>query len=74
MDGMDHDEEGDMDGMDHHAEGDMDGMDHHAEGDMDGMDHDEEAAEGHDDAETRVLNQSVYTLTATGALIERVRA
>jgi hypothetical protein len=60
---------------DHHAEGDMDGMDHEAEGDMGGMEHHaDEAAEGHDEAETRVLNQSVYTLTATGALIERVRA
>ncbi len=46
--------------------------DHDVEGDMDH--HAEEGAEGHDEAETRVLNQSVYTLTATGALIERVRA
>jgi hypothetical protein len=72
---MDHHAEGDNDGMDHHAEGDNDGMDHHAEGDNDGMDHHAgESAEGHDEAETRVMNETVYTLTATGALIERVRA
>ena len=49
---------------DHHA-------DHHEGGEAHEMD---DAQEGHSDAETRVLNESVYTLTATGALVERVRA
>lgn len=62
-------------GTPHHAEGEEmnhdDAMEggHHAEG---GMDHG--SMEGHDERETEVLNQSVYTLTATGALLERVRA
>lgn len=64
----------DEDGESHHAMGDMDGDDHHAEGDTDEHHAGEEAMEGHDEAETRVLNESVYTLTATGALIERIRA
>ncbi|MFT5142562.1 MAG: hypothetical protein ACI80V_000482 [Rhodothermales bacterium] len=72
MAGAAHDEGGEM--ADHHPEGsDMDGhdaagsemADHHAEGaDMD----------GHDDRETAVMNETVYTLIATGALLERVRA
>jgi Domain of unknown function (DUF4920) len=59
--GAGQDEGGEM--ADHHPEGSD--MDDHAEGaDMD----------GHDDSETAVLNESVYTLIATGALLERVRA
>lgn len=65
----------DADGGDHHAGSDADGMAHHDGGDHDNSEDGEpEMIEGHSDQETRALNESAYTLTATGALVERVRA
>ncbi|MBO6574863.1 MAG: DUF4920 domain-containing protein [Rhodothermales bacterium] len=70
-DAGEHHAEGDSDAGEHHDGGDHDSAGHHAEGDSDGHDQD---LQGHSEQETRVLNESAYTLTARGALIERVRA